>query len=58
VIQSRIAVAEAWGQFGNSGELPPLEAVSGRLVKTVTEDIGLSSCACVGVTCEVKSRIV
>jgi hypothetical protein len=39
VSQSRISVAEVLGQFGNpeEGECPPLEAVTKKLVKAVTE---------------------
>jgi hypothetical protein len=34
--QSRVAVAETWGQFGNpeEGEITPLEAIARKLVKT------------------------
>jgi hypothetical protein len=40
VSQSRVAVAEAGKQFGNSeeGRRPPLEFVTRRLVKILAED--------------------
>jgi hypothetical protein len=51
VSQSRVAVAEAGGQFGNPEEveIPPLEAFTGRLVQTVSETTSL----CVIVNCKV-----
>jgi hypothetical protein len=61
VSQSRVAVAvdEAQGQLGNAEEKerPPLEAVTRRLVKTMTE-----KAVCVReretVICKVQSRVV
>jgi hypothetical protein len=41
--QSRVSIAEAQEQFVNpeEGKRPPLEAVTGRLVKSATETIKL-----------------
>jgi hypothetical protein len=49
VCQSKVAVAEAQGQFRNpeEGERQPLETVTRRLEKTVTEDISVCVCVCV-----------
>jgi hypothetical protein len=53
VSQSRISVAEAWGQFRNAEERKHslLEVVTSRLVKTMTENT--SVCMCVTVNCKV-----
>jgi hypothetical protein len=46
--QPKVAVADALGQLGNpeERELPLLEARTGRLVKTVTEDTSVRVLAC------------
>jgi hypothetical protein len=50
--QSRVAVAKTRGQSWNSEkERPPLEAVTGVLVKTVIEET--SVCVCVTIKCNV-----
>jgi hypothetical protein len=43
VFESNVAIVEGWGQFKNRDEEkhPPLEAVTRRMVKTVTEDISV-----------------
>jgi hypothetical protein len=49
--QSGVAVAKTRGQFGNlvEGKRPPLETVTRRLMKAVTEDINV----CVTLICKV-----
>jgi hypothetical protein len=55
VIKSRIAVAEARGQFGKpqEGERPPLVAVTRGLAETVTGETGVSVYVYVTVICNV-----